>query len=356
MVGKGAEEFEFTLETLDRAVDGWGVPRQEMHCASCGANLTLPEGALTVTCAFCASNKVNVHPAPSDALRPRFLIPFKIEKPALRERARQWLGKGWFHPGDLADAAVIDRFTGIYLPFWTFDARITSRWKAEVGYERQERYYDHGSKSWKTRTVIHWRWESGQVSLDIDDLLVSGSSRASRIILDRITPFNLSELVAYLPDYLAGWQAQAYDVTLPDAWDMGKEIMREKARNACRDDIRSHHVRNFSMTADFGDEAWRYILLPVYIAAYRFEEKVYQVMVNGQTGTVAGQKPVAWWKIWLAVAGMLSPGLILGLIGLPLLLAGGVGLLPIALGAILLVLGGYFSYSLYQQAVESEAI
>jgi hypothetical protein len=109
------------------------------------------------------------------------------------------------------------------------------------------------------------------------------------------------------------------------------------------------------MSADCADESWRYVLLPVYLAAYHSGEETYQVMVNGQTGTVAGQKPVAWWKIWLAVGAMLAPGLILGLIGLPMLLLGGAGALPIALGIILFIIGAIFSVMLYKKAEESEA-
>jgi LSD1 subclass zinc finger protein len=353
--GRRAEEFEFTLETLADSAQGWGVARRELHCDSCGANLTLPEGSLTITCAFCGSNKVNVHPAPSDVLRPRYLIPCKIEKPTVRAKAREWLGQGWFHPKELSASAVIDRFHGIYLPFWTFDAFIDADWKAQVGYERQERYYDSGSKSWKTRTVIDWRWENGRVTLDADDLLISGSSRVSRVILDRLLPFNLNELTAYNPDFLAGWEAQAYDIDLPNAWEIGKSIMREQAKQSCRDGIRSHHVRNFSMKADFSNEVWRYILLPVYMAAYRFEDKIFQVMVNGQTGVVAGQKPVAWWKIWLAIAALLSPGVLLGLVSLPFLLVGGIGIISLALAIILLVIGGGISVSIYKQAAASEA-
>lgn len=354
-VGRRAQEFEFTMETWNQAEQGWGVARRELHCESCGANLTLPEGALTITCPFCASNEVNVHEAPSDVLRPRFLIPFKIQPESIRSRAKEWLGKGWYHPGELSAAAVIERFTGIYLPFWTFDARITADWRAEVGHERQESYYDAGSKSWKTRTVIDWRWEDGRVFVDIDDLMITGSSRLSRLIMERLYPFDLGALDTYTPDYLAGWQAQAYDVTLPDAWEDAKERMRGHGKDACYEDIDSSHVRNFSMTADFGDETWRYILLPVYVAAYKFEDKVFQVMVNGQTGIVAGQKPVAWWKIWLAIGALLTPGLLVGLLGLPALLLGGAGIFLFLLGFILLVIGGSLSIALYRKAIESEA-
>jgi hypothetical protein len=186
-------------------------------------------------------------------------------------------------------------------------------------------------------------------------LLISGSAHVSRVILQKLNPFDLNDLAAYQPDFLAGWQAQAYAVPLPKAWDAGKEQMREQARAACRSQIQSTHIRNFSLTADFADETWRYILLPVYVAAYQFNAKVYQVMVNGQTGAVAGQKPVAWWKIWLAGAALLSPGLCLALVGLPLLLAGGVGVIPLAIGGLLFLAGLAAAVALYQYASHAEA-
>jgi Zn finger protein HypA/HybF involved in hydrogenase expression len=354
-LGRKAQEFEFTLETLNQAEQGWGVARRELSCDNCGASLTLPESAITVTCPFCASNKVNLRTASAEQLRPRFLVPFKIQPEEIRKRAAVWLGKGWFHPDELSSSTVIERLNGVYLPFWTFDAAITADWKAEVGHEHQERYYDGGSKSWKTRTVIKWKWEDGQVIVKIDDLVVTGSSHISHLILKRLQPFNLNELVAYAPDYLAGWQAQAYDVTLPQAWEQGKTAMREKAKKACYDDIRSSHVRNFSMTADFGEEVWRYILLPVYLTAYRFENKVYQVMANGQTAVVAGQKPIAWWKVWLAIAALLLPGLVVGLVGLVMLLAGGLGIFILGLGGLLGIAGGAFALQIYRYAQDSEA-
>lgn len=354
-VGRGAQEFEFTVETWQRAEKGWGVARQELHCDSCGANLTLAEGALTITCPFCASNRVSLRAAAGEVLRPQVLVPFQIKPEDTRARASEWLGKGWYHPAELVSASVIDRFHGVYLPYWTFDTRILADWQAEVGYPRQERYYDAGSKTWQTRTVIDWRWEKGEVQVTIDDMLVCGSARMSPVILGRLEPFHLDALVEYSPDYLAGWDAQAYDIPLPDAWEKAKNRMRELGKKACYDDIHSGHVRNFKMQADFQDEVWRYTLLPVYVAAYRFEDKAYQVMVNGQTGLVAGQKPVAWWKVWLAILALLTPGVVLGLIGLPLIALGGAGLVLIVAGFVLLVLGGVLSVYLYRQAAASEA-
>jgi transcription elongation factor Elf1 len=356
-VGQTAAEYEFTLDTVSQAERGWGEKRQVLHCESCGAELSIPYGALTSTCPYCASNHVNVTISLEEDLRPRFLIPFKLDKAQSKQQVVEWLGKGWFHPDDLAANTVVGRLSGVYLPFWTFDTEVDAAWKAEVGHEHTVRHYNASQKRWETRTKIVWRWETGDIHLSIDDFLVTGSSarRISLRILRRISNFVMSGLETYDPSYLAGWQAQAYETTLTEAWETGKESIREQAKKACYQDIHSTHVRNFSMSADFADESWRYVLLPVYLAAYHSGEETYQVMVNGQTGTVAGQKPVAWWKIWLAVGAMLAPGLILGLIGLPMLLLGGAGVLPIALGIILFIIGAIFSVMLYKKAEESEA-
>lgn len=350
IVGKRADINEFTLQALRESETGWGIERRTLHCDACGADMAPPEGALAAVCPFCASTRVNILSSPSQLMRPRFLIPFRIQPESNRQRARAWLGEGWFHPPELASQSVVDRFIGIYLPFWTFSARIASRWEAEVGRPHTTRRRDG-----TTHTEIRWSWRQGSLTLDLRDRIKSGTAHISRRILQSILPFDLNQLSAYSPDFLAGWNAQAYDIPLPDAWEECKEDMREEARRACRASIYEPHVRNFRMSADFSDESWRYVLLPVYLASYRFQDRVYQVLVNGQTGAIAGQKPVAWEKVWLAVAALLAPGVLLGLIGLPLMLLGGVGVLPLGLGFILLVAGGAGAFFIYQKARESEA-
>ncbi len=358
-VGRRASEHEFTLTTMLKAEQGWGLSRRELHCESCGADLAVTEEAISSTCAFCGSNRVNLRATDAEQLRPRYLAPFIIQPDTVRARVRDWLGRGWMHPRQLAHSASITRMPGIYLPFWTFDSVITSAWRAEVGYPKKERYYSISSKAWKTRTKIEWRWEEGHVVTDIDDLLISGSSHLNPHILERLYPFNLHELVAYSPDYLAGWQAHAYDITLPDAWETGKATMRQQARDDCYQSIqtRSSHIRNFSMTADFADEVWRYILLPIYLSSYTYEGNVYQVMVQGQSGVVAGQKPVDWRKVWLAMSALVLPGMLLIMIDMvPALITGGQASPLLLLGVVLLILGTVFAVGMHQRAVHLEKV
>lgn len=350
VVGKGAEEFEFTVTTVDRAAHGWGVERKLLVCERCAAQTAVPPDALTHTCPFCGANQVIQQQAPQDLLRPRFLVPVTITREQCRERVRAWLGSSWMTPDTLQQVARVADFTPLYLPYWTFDARTAADWRAQVAHTKTEWYTDSEGRR-RSRTKTEWKWESGHVDRFFDDLLVPGTGKVSTILLQRIEDYHLADLVVYEPSFLAGTQAQAYDVTLNPAWESARSLMREATRAACRDQASNSRMRNFSMTLDFSEESWRYLLLPVYVAAYRYEDQRYQVLVNGQSGTVAGQRPVAWLKVWLAVAGLLAPGLLVGVVALLLLATGAEsGVFVGVVAFILLVVGVVIGIRLLQQA------
>lgn len=339
VVGTQAEQYEFSLDNLAKAEHGWGHEHKELKCLSCGAEIAIPPESLATTCAFCGSNKVVQASASQDQLRPKYLIPFKVDNQKCTLIAREWLGKSWMVPKELKNYGGLDGFTAIYLPYWTFHAITNATWQAEVGHQVSERYYDSSSKSWKTRTKTVWRWESGNAGLDIADLLVVGTERVSARHLGNVDQFDLSGMVAYEAEYLAGMQAKGYDRPLEPAWEIARDVMREKTKTACIRQASTSQVRNFSMKLGFSDESWRYLLLPVYLAAYQFDGKPYHAIVNGQTGQISGQRPVDWKKIWLVIAMILTPGAMIGLVGLLISASAEEGFLIGLLGFALLVVG-----------------
>ena len=359
VVGKRAQEFEFTVATVSaaREAEGWGTERKTLRCQSCGSETSLPPGRLTNTCPFCGSHQVLQQDAPDDHLRPRFLIPFRVDAERCHTISREWLGSSWMTPRSLRDAGKVTDLVGVYVPYWTFDAQTSASWRAQVGHQVTDRYYDASDKTWKTRTRTVWRWESGSVMQVFDDLLVAGSGKLSSLLLQKIQDFDTRELVPYAPSYLAGLLAQAYDVPLEASWAAAREKMRDRTREACHGQASTSQVRSFTMSLDFSDESWRYVLVPAYVLAYRYGGQPFQVMINGQTGAIAGQRPVDWTKVWLAVAAMVAPGLLLGLLGVlasalgavlpPSLLVGG-GVLIVAL--VLLIIGAVFGVITFNKA------
>lgn len=308
-VGRSADQFEFTVETMTQATHGWGIERTELLCRTCDAHLTLEAGHLTTTCPFCGSNQVVHHKARQDVLRPRFLVPFAVDSDRCHAVTRAWLGNSRLVPATLQRLAALGDFNPVFLPFWTFDARAAAAWRAEVGHTRT--YTD---REGKTRTETVWKWENGSVTTTFDDLTVRGSDDVDVDLLHQIRDFRLDGLVPYDPAYLAGMHAQAYEIGLADAWASARRIMRERVRRQCVDQASSSNMRNFSMSLDFADESWRYILLPIYISTYFFENKPYHIVVNGQSGTIAGQRPADWRKVALWTAVPLLLALLLALV------------------------------------------
>lgn len=322
IVGRAAEQFEFTVETLDRAAQGWGTERSEVVCQQCGAQIVVPPNAMTATCAFCGSGKVLQQRAPQDVLRPRFLIPFAIDGDGCRAAVQTWLGNSWLVSARLRQRAAVGDFRPIFLPYWTFETLATAQWRAEVGRTVTERRGDQTI----TRTV--WHWESGEVVHRFNDVRIRGSERLSERLLTAIDNFDLNALSAYRPQLLAGTQAVAYETPLEPAWAAARSSMREQTRRLCEKQASTGKIRNFSMTLDFAEEAWRYILLPVYLTTYFFDNRPYQVVVNGQTGKVAGQRPADWRKIALIAA---APIVLALLLMLAAALADVAQLVPVAL-------------------------
>ncbi|MBV9774716.1 MAG: hypothetical protein JO040_12240, partial [Gemmatimonadetes bacterium] len=66
-------------------------------------------------------------------------------------------------------------------------------------------------------------------------------------------------------------------------------------------DIGGDEQRIHSTDTRYDDVTFKHILLPVWISAYRYREKVYRRLVNARTGEVQGERPWSWIKIALLV-------------------------------------------------------
>ena len=97
-------------------------------------------------CEFCGSAQLVPYTEAKPALRPESVLPFKVSEPEARDRIRAWYGRLWLAPSALAKKALTDTVRGVYLPYWTFDARVDAQWTAEAGhyYYTTETYEQNG--------------------------------------------------------------------------------------------------------------------------------------------------------------------------------------------------------------------
>jgi hypothetical protein len=287
---------------------GFGVQVKALKCQACGATNNVAPNVTSTHCPFCGSNQVVEQQPDPNMIRPESLIPFKVDEGRANTLFIKWLGSGLFHPGDLKRYGGAQKLDGVYLPFWTFDADAYSRWRAESGdyyYETQTVTVTRdGKQVQETQQVQKVRWypSSGQRRGRYDDVLVYATESIDVKMINKIYPYHTQELAPYAPSYLSGWAAEAYSIELERAWQLGKDIIQSKEYDECRRDVPGDTHRNLRVNTALSNLTYKHVLLPVWLASYRYNEKVYRFMINGQTGEVQGQKPISWIKVAIAVA------------------------------------------------------
>ena len=140
-LGRMAEGFEFKVETLERSEKGWGEARKELACQRCGGVISTPPDVIAFACPFCGSNKVLFREPMEDVLRPRFLIPFKVDPQDCRAAVKKWLGGSWMLPAELRETASMEKYNPIYIPYWTFSAMGNATWQAQVAHRGRRAPY-----------------------------------------------------------------------------------------------------------------------------------------------------------------------------------------------------------------------
>lgn len=297
-VGDGkAKELDFATAEFTENCD-WGVSKKTVTCKSCGATSVYDALEVASECPYCGSNQV-MEASDVKTLAPNGVVPFKITAKDAGQRFVNWLGKKWFAPKAAKQSAKADSFKGIYLPYWTFDADTHSSYTGEYGKDRKVRQGD------KETTVTDWFRTSGTFDKFIDDELIAGSTAHDTSILNMIEPYNTADNKAYKPEYLAGFGAERYSLGLKDAWEKAKNIIKNKIRSNIESKImnqhNANHVRNLNVNTQFSNITYKYLMLPVWISSFTFNGKVYQFMVNGQSGKVGGKYPVSPWRVMLAI-------------------------------------------------------
>ena len=295
--------------------DGIEVETRFSRCPGCGAGLEMGGTVEATTCPFCAT-PITPGGATHRAIRPQAVLPFAIAERDARAAMVAWLGRLWFAPNGLQDYARKGRqLTGIYVPFWTFDAATRSRWRGQRGdvwYETRTVWVEqNGQRVQRQEQVRHVRWTpvSGWVSRRFDDVLVIAAESLPQADTEALAPWDLSGLEPMREDYLSGFQAESYTVPLDAGHARARAQMEAQIVADVRAAIGGDEQRIDRIDTDWSAETFKHVLLPVWTAAYRYGGRAWRFVVNGQTGKVKGERPWSVWKIAFAV---LAAAVVLG--------------------------------------------
>ena len=292
-------------------------PVTGFDCEVCGAFNRVALYQMAGKCLYCDAPFVLEQVKTFDNLQPQGLLPFSISQEAAQREVKKWLKGLWFAPSKLKRIGhANEQLKGIYFPFWTFDANSSTYYEGQRGtyYYTTETYTEevNGKSVRRTRQVRHTRWHfvSGRVNNCFDDVLVAANRGLPEDKLDALSPWHLDRLVPYQKEFIVGYYAQSYNVPLKRGFESAKQAMAEQIRGTINDDIGGDEQRISQMNPVYQDLTYKYILLPVWLSAFRYNNKHYQVLVNARTAEVQGERPYSWIKIAAAIIG--GGGLVAG--------------------------------------------
>lgn len=310
------EEIDFE-KFLNENADG--VEKQEVitvKCNNCGASSTLLPNITSDSCPFCSSPIVITGGTANSIIKPKYLLPFKVEVKQAIEDFKKWIHGLWFAPNDLKKyAETTDKLNGMYIPYWTYDSETTSDYSGERGtnYTDTESYtaYENGKSVTRTRTVtrIRWTYTNGTVNNNFDDILVLASNSLPEKYTNGLEPWDLENLTAYNDKFLSGFRTESYQVDVKTGFEKSKVRTDAAIRVSICRDIGGDHQRISSVNTRYSNITFKHILLPVWLSAFRYKEKVFRFMINGRTGEVQGERPYSAIKIVLAILAVIAIGI-----------------------------------------------
>jgi len=154
-------------------------------CQNCGLEISFDKAQIAAVCPMCGSTQIAGQKRQA-GIPPEGIVPFRVDKQDAQEKFRRWVKSRWFAPNEFKQKYQEGALSGLYLPFWTYDASILAMYEGEGGKNRKVK-----DKDGKEKTVTDWYPVSGTVTSFFDDVLVCASEKEKHV--NGILPYNTAE-------------------------------------------------------------------------------------------------------------------------------------------------------------------
>lgn len=273
------------------------------NCPSCGAELIFDATTAATSCPYCG-NPTIVPGELSGALRPEWVIPFRLTKEQAIAALKKHYQKKPLLPKLFSDRNHLEEIKGVYAPFWLFDGEA----EGEAQFDAKKTRHWTSGKYDVTETSFYECDRSG--SLRFQRIPVDSSTKMPDEYMDAIEPFDYAEMKPFSTAYLPGYMAEKYDVSADEAELRAKKRAEESLVDAMEGTVEGFsNVSLKSKDVQFRRSGLHYALLPVWLLSTKWNGQNYLFSVNGQTGKPVGDLPIdkkrrlAWFLgVWVGVA------------------------------------------------------
>lgn len=279
-------------------------------CPSCGAQIVTDDTTAASFCYYC-HNPVVLSGRVSGEFLPHKIIPFTIDKKQAVEKFLEYVHSKKFVPKTFFHKRQIEKISGVYFPYWMVDVDLAGSLQAEA---KNVRVWRSGDTEY-TETKVYRVEREGNIH--VEDLARNALKKANHELSSGILPYDMSKVQDFHMGYLSGFLAEKRDIereelereVQAEAQEYGEKILKKSVHGYSHVSIRNCSIR-------CQRENWDYMMLPVWTVTYKGKDgKMYYYSMNGQTGSVYGELPIDYKKVWMSGGIVSVLVFILGLIG-----------------------------------------
>lgn len=269
---------------------------KEYHCNNCGAVIITEAETTATSCSFCGAAVVLADRL-SGHLAPAKVIPFSVSKEEAIQAFKKWCKNGRLTPKGFTAANRIKKITGIYVPFWLYDLNSKVHVQALA---TRVRTYTRGDYIYtETKHYDVYR----DINLDYIKVPVDASEKMNDELMDKLEPYHYNQLKEFKTPYLAGYIAEKYNYDDEELFPRVKSKVSSFIDSYVRSTISGYSSVSYKQKQVHTKKIKSfYVLLPVWMLYYDFDNFEHTFAMNGQTGKVVGKPPISYGKVaaWLS--------------------------------------------------------
>jgi hypothetical protein len=276
----------------------WGQPLQGAICENCDWSYLLTPGQALPTCPHCYQTAIT--PLEDEEWdqegAPELILPFAVPDDQVQKQLHSFSRSFRFTPHDLQAKNLQSRLRRVFIPSWLVDSDVTAVWQAETGFDYQVVSHQENFQagSWQTRQVeetkIRWEARSGQLQRRYDNVSAPALEEIENVRA-HLGSFERQKAVAYEQQMLDQSLIRLPNRNQVDAWPDTQPKFKERAAVECRQAAGADHIRQYKWQAQYANQHWSLLLLPVYSTWYFDDnQQPVPVLLNGRTGKFLGIK------------------------------------------------------------------
>lgn len=262
-------------------------------CEACGGEIITDLNTSSTRCPYC-NNPVFISSRLVGVYKPNYVIPFKLTKDDAVNNLTKYLKGKILLPNSFKKDNKIEDVSGLYTPYFIFDAEVSGRAVFRGTTTRTWRSGDYRY----TKTNYYKLVRHGDIAFD--NIPVDASKRMPDDLMESIEPFDFKEAKEFQVAYISGHCADKYDVSKEETFTRATTRIKEGTIAALRSTTTGYLGCTLTESSiNMHNSNADYVYYPVWTLNTKYKDKNYKFAMNGQTGKLVGNLPMSIAKLLL---------------------------------------------------------